>query len=84
MAARKIRFVFICTSLFRTWTSTYKEMLEGMVSGQEKPPPQITDFKDYNTDKTVKFVITMDQVLPLSLDGFVSQGNLVVAIFRSL
>jgi DNA topoisomerase-2 len=42
----------------RTWTSNYKEMLEGMQQGTEKAPAQIQDFKEYHTDKTVKFIIS--------------------------
>jgi len=43
----------------RTWTSAYKEMLETMLQGNEKTPSLIQDYKDYNTDKTVKFIISM-------------------------
>merc|ERR1712115_475443 len=43
----------------RTWTSSYKEMLEGMVSGTEKQPAVIKDYKDYTTDTTVKFIVEM-------------------------
>lgn len=41
----------------RTWTNSYKETLEGFLTGNEKVPAVITDYKDYNTDKTVKFVV---------------------------
>ena len=43
----------------RTWTNAYKEMLEGLLQGTEKAPALISDYKDYNTDTTVKFVISM-------------------------
>merc|ERR1719193_1696469 len=43
----------------RTWTSAYKEMLETMLQGNEKTPSLMQDYKDYNTDKTVKFIISM-------------------------
>ena len=43
----------------RTWTNSYKEMLEGLLQGTEKAPALISDYKDYNTDTTVKFVISM-------------------------
>jgi len=43
----------------RTWTNAYKETLEGFLTGNEKIPACITDYKDYNTDKTVKFVVEM-------------------------
>ncbi|XP_021916597.1 DNA topoisomerase 2-like isoform X2 [Zootermopsis nevadensis] len=44
-----------------SWTQTYKEsVLEPMLHGaNEKTPPSITDYKEYNTDTTVKFVVTM-------------------------
>merc|ERR1712013_419987 len=45
----------------KTWTNAYKEMLEGMLAGNEKQPAQITDYKDYNTDTTVKFIVQMTE-----------------------
>lgn len=42
-----------------TWTQTYKEnTLEPLLNGSEKIKPIITDYKEYNTDTTVRFVIT--------------------------
>ncbi|XP_048776509.2 DNA topoisomerase 2-alpha-like isoform X2 [Ostrea edulis] len=44
----------------RTWTQAYKEdVLELMLYGTEKTPAMITDFKEYHTDSTVKFVVKM-------------------------
>lgn len=44
----------------RTWTQAYKEeVLEPMLTGTEKVPATITDYKEYHTDTTVKFVIKM-------------------------
>ncbi|GBM04506.1 DNA topoisomerase 2-alpha [Araneus ventricosus] len=44
----------------RTWTQAYKEnVLEPMVHGTEKTPAFITDYKEYHTDTTVRFVIKM-------------------------
>ncbi|GFS90370.1 DNA topoisomerase 2-alpha [Nephila pilipes] len=44
----------------RTWTQVYKEnVLEPMVHGTEKIPAFITDYKEYHTDSTVRFVVTM-------------------------
>ncbi|XP_062298175.1 DNA topoisomerase 2-alpha [Scomber scombrus] len=44
----------------RTWTQTYKEnVLEPMLNGTEKVPPLITDYKEYHTDSTVRFVVKM-------------------------
>ncbi|XP_055952312.1 DNA topoisomerase 2-alpha-like [Argiope bruennichi] len=44
----------------RTWTQAYKEnVLEPMVHGTEKTPAFITDYKEYHTDTTVRFVVKM-------------------------
>ncbi|XP_042363967.1 DNA topoisomerase 2-alpha isoform X2 [Plectropomus leopardus] len=44
----------------KNWTQTYKEnVLEPMLNGTEKAPPLITDYKEYHTDTTVRFVIKM-------------------------
>ncbi|KAK2503893.1 hypothetical protein MC885_011414 [Smutsia gigantea] len=46
----------------RTWTQTYKEqVLEPMLSGTEKTPPLITDYREYHTDTTVRFVVKMTE-----------------------
>lgn len=44
-----------------TWTQQYKEsVLEVMLHGaNEKSPQMITDYKEYNTDTTVRFVVSM-------------------------
>ncbi|MGH0120612.1 UNVERIFIED_CONTAM: hypothetical protein FKN15_014543 [Acipenser sinensis] len=45
----------------RTWTQTYKEtVLEPMFTGTEKTPALISDYKEYHTDTTVKFVLLED------------------------
>lgn len=44
----------------KTWTQAYKEnVLEPMLNGTEKVPPLITDYKDYHTDTTVRFLVKM-------------------------
>ncbi|KAL5006038.1 hypothetical protein ScPMuIL_017196 [Solemya velum] len=44
----------------KTWTQSYKEdVLEPMLHGTEKTQPMITDYKEYHTDTTVKFVVKM-------------------------
>ena len=55
----------------RTWTQTYKEsVLEAFLNGNEKTQPFITDYKEYHTDASVKFVVTMSEDnLQKSLDG---------------
>ncbi|GAB0086230.1 DNA topoisomerase 2 [Sergentomyia squamirostris] len=41
------------------WTQTYKEnVLEPMIHGSEKTKPIISDYKEYHTDTTVRFVIS--------------------------
>ncbi|XP_030630895.1 DNA topoisomerase 2-alpha [Chanos chanos] len=46
----------------KTWTQTYKEnVLEVMLNGSDKAPPLITDYKEYHTDTTVRFVVTMTE-----------------------
>ena len=45
----------------KTWTNQYKEMLEGMLNGNEKQPALIHDYKFYNTDTTVKFIVHMNE-----------------------
>ncbi|XP_042253540.1 DNA topoisomerase 2-alpha [Thunnus maccoyii] len=46
----------------KTWTQTYKEnVLEPMLNGTEKVPPLITDYKEYHTDSTVRFVVKMTE-----------------------
>ncbi|KAI5087176.1 DNA topoisomerase 2-beta [Silurus meridionalis] len=46
----------------RTWTQAYKEsVLEPMLQGTEKTPALISDYKEYHTDATVKFVVRMSE-----------------------
>ncbi|XP_062330341.1 DNA topoisomerase 2-alpha isoform X2 [Osmerus eperlanus] len=46
----------------KTWTQTYKEnVLEAMLNGTEKVAPLITDYKEYHTDTTVRFVVKMTE-----------------------
>ncbi|XP_027032692.1 DNA topoisomerase 2-alpha isoform X2 [Tachysurus fulvidraco] len=46
----------------KTWTQTYKEnVLEVMLNGSEKVPALITDYKEYHTDTTVRFVVKMTE-----------------------
>ncbi|XP_055594140.1 DNA topoisomerase 2 isoform X2 [Uranotaenia lowii] len=42
-----------------TWTQNYKEnTLEPLLNGNDKQKPVISDYKEYNTDTTVRFVIS--------------------------
>lgn len=46
----------------RTWTQTYKEnVLEPYVNGSDKQPTCINEYKEYHTDETVRFVISMNE-----------------------
>uniref|UniRef100_A0A8D0DLJ7 DNA topoisomerase 2 n=1 Tax=Salvator merianae TaxID=96440 RepID=A0A8D0DLJ7_SALMN len=46
----------------RTWTQVYKEqVLEPMLNGTEKTPALITDYKEYHTDTTVRFIVKMSE-----------------------
>ncbi|MEQ2157522.1 DNA topoisomerase 2-beta [Goodea atripinnis] len=46
----------------RTWTQAYKEsVLEPMLQGTDKTPALISDYKEYHTDATVKFVVRMSE-----------------------
>ncbi|XP_061616843.1 DNA topoisomerase 2-beta isoform X1 [Phyllopteryx taeniolatus] len=46
----------------RTWTQAYKEsVLEPMLQGTDKTPSLISDYKEYHTDSTVKFVVRMSE-----------------------
>ncbi|XGW08821.1 hypothetical protein V3C99_011270 [Haemonchus contortus] len=46
----------------KTWTQTYKEsVLEPMLESSDKKPPMISDFKEYHTDVTVRFVVKLPQ-----------------------
>ncbi|GAA6056524.1 DNA topoisomerase 2 [Rhodotorula toruloides] len=43
----------------RTWTQNYKEMLESWVAGSDKQAAWCKDYKEYHTDTTVHFVVTL-------------------------
>ncbi|KAM4549593.1 DNA topoisomerase 2-beta [Fundulus diaphanus] len=46
----------------RTWTQAYKEsVLEPMLQGTDKTPALISDYKEYHTDTTVKFMVRMSE-----------------------
>ncbi|KAL7552981.1 hypothetical protein ACHAWF_016218 [Thalassiosira exigua] len=39
------------------WTQDYKSFLEGMMTGSDKSPSEISDFKENHTDTTVSFTV---------------------------
>ena len=43
----------------REWTQRYKEDVLLPMLGSEEVPPKITSFREYHTDKSVKFVVSM-------------------------
>ena len=44
------------------WTQNYKEsVLELLLQGGEKVPPFIQEYREYHTDTTVKFIVTLSQ-----------------------
>lgn len=44
-----------------TWTQNYKETLEGMLSASTEKDKLITDYKEYHTDTTVRFLLTLSE-----------------------
>jgi DNA topoisomerase-2 len=55
-----------------TWTQNYKEnVLEPLLHGSEKIKAVISDYKEYNTDTTVKFVVTL---LPGEMENMQREG----------
>jgi len=42
----------------RTWTNSYKEKL--MVGDEKSGPAQIQDYRDHNTDSTIRMIVQMD------------------------
>nr|XP_033326918.1 DNA topoisomerase 2 isoform X1 [Megalopta genalis] len=55
-----------------TWTQAYKEtVLEPMLHGTDKIPAVISDYKEYNTDTSVHFVVILnrDKLVELEKDG---------------
>ncbi|XP_043215236.1 DNA topoisomerase 2-alpha-like isoform X2 [Amphibalanus amphitrite] len=44
----------------KTWTQPYKEFLSQLLN-PEKGNPMISDFKEYTTDTTVKFIVSMPE-----------------------
>lgn len=54
-----------------TWTQNYKENVLEPMLGTEKVKPLISEYKDYNTDTTVRFVVTL---LPGKLPEVEAEG----------
>jgi DNA topoisomerase-2 len=45
----------------RSWTQSYKEQLEEWLQGTDKQPAWIRDYKEYHTDSSVHFVVTLSE-----------------------
>ena len=46
----------------REWTQHYKEnVMEPLLQGSEKTPSLLSDYKEYHTDTTVKFTVTLPE-----------------------
>lgn len=59
---RKDDTTLVITELpIRTWTQPYKEFLEKMVTGDEKHPALLLDFKENHTETTAHFMITAEK-----------------------
>lgn len=63
-----------------TWTQKYKEdILEPLLHGAEKSKPVISDYKEYNTDTTVRFVISF---LPGEFDRLAAENGGFHRVFK--
>ena len=52
------------------WTQTYKEYLETLMNATEKTVAAIKDYREYHTDTTVHFTITLtDEQMVAALEG---------------
>ncbi|XP_045623508.1 DNA topoisomerase 2-alpha isoform X1 [Procambarus clarkii] len=57
----------------RVWTQSYKEtVMETLLAGTEKSPAVISDYKEYHTDTTVRFTVSMsdDKYRKVAEEGF--------------
>jgi len=45
----------------QTWTQNYKEFLEDLLMSTDKKPAFIKDYKEYHTDTTVHFQVTLSE-----------------------
>jgi len=56
----------------KTWTHDYKSFLEEMMTGTDKSPGEINDFKEHHTDTSVAFTITASKE---NIDAFEKSKN---------
>lgn len=69
----------------RTWTQSYKEQLEAWLQGTDKQPACIKDYKEYHTDTTVNFLITLseDQMAKAEAEGLDKRFKLSTTLTTS-
>lgn len=69
----------------RTWTQSYKEDLESWITGTEKQPAWIKDYKEYHTDASVHFIINLseEQMALAEKEGLEKRFKLVTTISTS-
>ena len=61
------------------WTQDYKGFLEGMMTGTEKTPSEISDFRENHTDTTVSFLLTTSKE---KIDGFEKAKDGLIGKFK--
>lgn len=61
------------------WTQDYKTFLEDMMTGTDKVPSVISDFKENHTDTTVAFTITASKE---NIDGFEKEKGGLLGKFK--
>jgi DNA topoisomerase-2 len=66
----------------RSWTQSYKEQLEGWLVSTDKTPAMIKDYKEYHTDTSVHFVITMtdEQMAKAEAEGLEKRFKMTTVI----
>ncbi|TPX68586.1 hypothetical protein SpCBS45565_g03046 [Spizellomyces sp. 'palustris'] len=69
----------------RTWTQNYKEDLESWLTGTEKQAAWIKDYKEYHTDSSVHFIVTLteEQMALAEKEGLEKRFKLVSSISTS-
>lgn len=63
----------------RTWTQDYKQFLETMLTGSDKQPAEIKDFKENHTESTVRFTVVVDKD---KLDAFEKSKDGLMGKFK--